>query len=243
MPKSLPQCTCQHQQQQLPPAALVSDFHKSLSVVDYIDLDVSEASSSSKQEDDVNDNDPLSDLRYLFDDINKKEQEKDGDCIRRIQRRSTNTSSISADSGYCDIPMPSSKLIPVHLISCTLIPVNVTRTKSMDIRCLACTCGPPSNYFTNKTERRRRLKSSTNSNSSRTYSRSHMDTIENEIHNHCSCNKKYYSTMTICPTLPLSSPTGTTSTTAMDGNHKDDYYYKHQQQKRHSRRHRTSLLK
>ncbi|CAF5062573.1 unnamed protein product, partial [Rotaria magnacalcarata] len=73
---------------------------------------------------------------------------QNGNFVRRTPRRSTNTSSISADSGYCDIPTTttttssssSSKLIPVHLVSCRLIPVNVTRTKSMDIHCITCTC-------------------------------------------------------------------------------------------------------
>ena len=122
--------------------------------------------------------------------------------------------------------------------------MNVTRTESMDIRCLTCTCPKTSTYFSNKTERRRR-KSSTHSSRShahRTYSRQHMDIIENEINNHCSCNNKYYSTMTICPTLSLSSPMGNKSVTKINANHKEDYYYK-QQHKRHLRKKRTSLLK
>ena len=122
--------------------------------------------------------------------------------------------------------------------------MNVTRTESMDIRCLTCTCPSTSTYFSNKSERRRRRirKSSTNSQSYQTYSRQqHMDIIENEINKHCSCNKKYYSTMTICPTLSLSSPTGTKTITKIDGNHKDDYIYK--QQQKHLRKKRTSLLK
>ncbi|CAF0947231.1 unnamed protein product [Rotaria sordida] len=235
-------CTCQ-QQQRLPSSSFVSEFHKSLSIVDYIDFDVSETSTSSKQDDD--NNDPVEYLKYLFNENNKKEQEQHGNFIRRTPRRSTNTSSISADSGYYDISIPSSKLIPVHLISCTLIPVNVTRTKSMDIHCLACTC-PSSTYFSNKTERRRRRKSSTYSSHShphRTYSRQHMDILENEISNHCTCNNKYYSTMTIFPTLSVSSPMGTISTTKIDVNNKDDYYNKQQQQKRHLKKKRTSLLK
>ncbi len=110
----------------------------------------------------------------------------------------------------------------------------MTRTESMDIRCLTCTC-PSSTYFSNKIERRqqrRRRKSSTHSQSHRTYSRQQMDIIENEINNHCSCNKKYYSTMTICPTL---SPMGTKS---IDGNQKDDYHKQQQQRKK-----RSSLIK
>ncbi len=125
--------------------------------------------------------------------------------------------------------------------------MNVTRTESMDIRCLTCTCpsSSSSTYFSNKTERRRRRrqrKSSTHSQPNRTYSRQHMDIIENEINKHCSCNNKYYSTMTICPTVSLSSPMGTKSVTKIDVNHKDDYIYK-QQQKNHLRKKRTSLLK
>jgi hypothetical protein len=229
---------------------LVSEFHKSLSIVDYIDFDVPDESSLSKQDDDSDNDDPLNCLKYLFDDNNKQQQ--NGNFIRRTSRRSTNTSLISADSGYSDLPITSSKLIPVHLISCTLIPVNVTRTESMDIRCLTCTCPSSSSsssstvttYFSNKTERRkrRRRKSSTHSQSHQTYSRQHMDIIENEINKHCSCNNKYYSTMTICPTLSLSSPIGTKSITKIDVNHKDDYIYK-QQQKKHLRKKRTSLLK
>ncbi|CAF2900879.1 unnamed protein product [Rotaria sp. Silwood2] len=243
-----PQCTCQQQQQQrVPSSSFASEFHKSLSIVDYIDFDVTETSSSLKQDDD--NNDPLECLKYLFDENNnKKEQEQHGNFIRRTPRRSTNTSSISADSGYCDISIPSSKLIPVHLISCRLIPVNVTRTKSMDIHCLTCTCpsssSSSSTYFSNKTERRRRKSStySSHSHPHRTYSRQHMDILENGINNNCTCNNKYYSTMTICPTLSGSLPMGTISTTKIDVNHKDDYYNK-QQHKRHLRKKRTSLLK
>ncbi len=110
----------------------------------------------------------------------------------------------------------------------------MTRTESMDIRCLTCTCPPSSTYFSNKAERRRRRKSSTHSHSHRTYSRQQMDIIENEMNNHCSCNKKYYSTMTICPTL---SPMGTKS---FDGNQKDDY---HKQQQQQQRKKRSSLIK
>ncbi len=69
-----------------------------------------------------------------------------------------------------------------------------------------------------------------------------MEIIENEMNNHCSCNKKYYSTMTICPTLSFSSPMGTKSITKIDCNQKDDYIYKQQQQKS-LRKKRTSLLK
>ena len=123
--------------------------------------------------------------------------------------------------------------------------MNVTRTESMDIRCLTCTCPSKSIYFSNKSERRRRKSSTPSSSRShphRTYSRQHMDIIENEINNHCSCNNKYYSTMTICPSLSLSSPMGNKSVTKIDVNHKEDYYYKQQHQK-HLRKKRASLLK
>ena len=181
-------CTCP-QQQRFPISSSVSEFHKSLSIVDYIDFDVSDDSSSSSKHD-HDDEDPLTCLKYLFDDQNK--QSPNINFIRRAPRRSTNTSSISADSGYSDIPIGSSKLIPVHLISCTLIPVNVTRTESMDVRCLRCTCPSSSTYFSNKMERRqrRRRKSSAYSQTHGTYSRQQMDIIENEMKNHCSCNKK-----------------------------------------------------
>ncbi|UJR27376.1 hypothetical protein I4U23_008666 [Adineta vaga] len=258
------QCTCHHQQQ-VTNTSSTSEFHKSISVVDYIDFDVSEESSPSpsssssvssptKPDDDAtvandDDDDPLNCIRYLFDDNNKSQT---GNFIRRTPRRSTNTSSISADSGYCDMPMVSSKFIPVHLISCTLIPVNVTRTESTDIRCVTCTC-PSSTYFSTKTERRRR-KSSTHSSRSHlpgTYSRqAPSDMIEAEINNHCLCNNKFYSTMTICPTLSLSSVIGTKSITKIDVNPKDDYLNKqqqqqqqHQQQKKHTKKKRIIPLK
>ena len=236
---SLAQCTCHQQQhqQRLPTTSPASEFHQTLSVVDYIDFDVSdESSSSSKQEDD---DDPLAYLKYLFTDDQKTTVI--GSFIRRTPRRSTNTSSISADSGYSDIPTPTSKLIPVQLISCTLIPVNVTRTESMDMRCLTCTCpSSSSSYLSNKTERRqqqrRRRKSSTNCQTHQTYSRQQMNIIENEITNHCPCSKKYYSTMTICPTLSFAPTMTTKSIPKMNTNSKEDYYT--QQRKK-----RASLLK
>lgn len=235
------QCTCQ-QQQGLPTTSSISEFQQSLSVVDYIDFDVSDetssASSTSKPEDD---DDPLTSLKYLFDDNQK--QTVNGNFIRRTPRRSTNTSSISADSGYSDIPTPPSKLIPVQLISCTLIPVNVTRTESMDMRCLTCTCpSSSSSYFSTKTERqnpqqrRRRRKSSTTCQTHRTYSRAQMNIIENEMNNPCPCSKKYYSTMTICPTLSFASTATTKSIPKINSHQKEDYYA--QQRKK-----RSSLLK
>lgn len=230
---SLAQCTCH--QQRLPTTSPASEFHQTLSVVDYIDFDVSdESSSSSKQEDD---DDPLTCLKYLFTDDQKTTVI--GNFIRRTPRRSTNTSSISADSGYSDIPTPPSKLIPVQLISCTLIPVNVTRTESMDMRCLTCACpSSSSNYFSNKTERRqrRRRKSSTNCQTHQAYSRQQMNILENEMTNHCPCSKKYYSTMTICPTLSFAPTMATKSISKMNTNSKEDYYT--QQRKK-----RASLLK
>lgn len=234
------QCTCSQQQ-------LATEFQQSVSIVDYIDVDVSDESSSlSRQIDDEIDDDPINYIKYLFNDIksNSSQQTKqllNVNILRRTPRRSTNTSSISADSGYSDVPLNSSKLIPVHLISCTLIPVNVTQTDPMNLRCLTCTCSSlsTSTYFPSKSDRRRqRRKSLTHSQSQQTYSRQHMDIIENEITKQCSCNNKYYSTMTICPTSMLSSPMAMKINT----NHKDDYIYK-QQEKKHSRKKRFSLLK
>lgn len=240
---SLAQCTCQ-QQQRLPTTSSISEFQQSLSVVDYIDFDVSdESSSSSSSTNPQDDDDPLTYLKYLFDDNSK--QAVNGNFIRRTPRRSTNTSSISADSGYSDIPTPPSKLIPVQLISCTLIPVNVTRTESMDMRCLTCTCpSSSSSYFSTKNEhhqqqpqRRRRRKSSTNCQAHRTYSRQQMNIMENEMNNPCPCSKKYYSTMTICPTVSFASTAATTkSIPKINTTHKEDYYT--QQRKK-----RSSLLK
>ena len=254
IPSYTSKCTCR--QQPLLPTSYISEFHKSLSGVDYIDFDVSETLLSSKQvrNDDNNNNnndDPLDCIKYLFNDNDKieQQQQQNENVIRRTARRSTNTSSISTDSGYCDISIASSKLIPVHLISCTLIPVNVIRTKSMDIRCLACTYPSSSIYLSNNMERQRR-KSSTHSSHShpnRTYSRQYMEAIENEINNCCSCNNKYCSTMTMYPTLSLSSPIGTKFVTKIDDNHDDNYVCKQQrqqqQQQTHSRKKRTSLLK
>lgn len=233
--KPLSQCTCQPR--------VLSDFHKSLSIVDYIDYDVSESSTKQDEDNENNDDDdPISYIKHLFKDNVEKKSEQNGNFHRRTPRRSTNTSLVSSDSGYCDISMPPSKLIPVQLVSCKLIPVNVTRTKSMDIHCITCTCpiaSPSSSqYFSTNTERRRR-KSSTQSHW--TYSRQPMDTMENEINNRCSCNNKYYSTMTICPTLATSSSMGIKPPTKIDDNHKDDYYCK--QQKKQLRKKRTSLFK
>jgi len=253
------QCTCS--QQQLSSATIQSEFQQSVSIVDYIDVDVSdELSSASKQTDSIaatddDNDDPISYLKYLFNDskppnpTQQSKQLQNVNFLRRTPRRSTNTSSISADSGYSDVPLNTSKLIPIHLISCTLIPVNVAQTDPMNIRCLACTCPSSSSslssstYFPNKTDRRQtrrqRRKSLTHSQSQQTYSRQHMDIIENEITKQCSCNNKYYSTMAICPTSSLTSPIAMKINT----NHRDDYIYKQQEKKQQSKKKRFSFLK
>ena len=232
---STSKCTCQ--EQDVSRGSVLSDFHRSLSAVDYIDDDeVTEECLRRCNETD----DPLLSLRYLFNEEDNQEKPKiqPGSISRRTPRRSTNTSSISTDSGYCDIPpMTSSKLIPVHLISCTLIPVNVTRTDPMDMHCLPCTCPPPSmSLYTNNPadydERvRQRRKSSTNS------SRTHLHRIVSRpqvefIDHPCSCNQKYYSTMAICPNLSLSSTNTSKSITNTDDHPK-------QAEKKHFRKKRT----
>lgn len=217
-------CTCPYPQ--LPPTTpAVGDYQKSLSVVDYIDYDVTDEPVPSGQvhdggHDDDNE-DPLTCLKYLFHERDEPlvPTQPPESFLRRVPRRSTNTSSISTDSGYCDIPMVSSKLIPVHLISCTLIPVNVTRTDPTNIRCLPCACLPSStmptaaavqSHYLSSTSDRRRRKSSTHS------ARSHLNGMNSgqpmELIDHpCSCPNKYYSTMTICPTLPFPSCKATKS--------------------------------
>ena len=225
-------CTCPYPQ--LPSTApAVGDYHKSLSVVDYIDYDVTDEPLASAQvrDDTHDDEDPLTCLKYLFHERDEPPAptQPPESFPRRVPRRSTNTSSISTDSGYCDIPMASSKLIPVHLISCTLIPVNVTRTDPTNIRCLPCACLPSpstaaqSHYLTSTSERRRR-KSSTHS------ARSHLNRMISgqpmELIDHsCSCPNKYYSTMTICPALPLPSSTATKSDSSKQ--HSERRYSKH----------------
>ena len=96
----------------------VSDFQQSLSNVDYIDFDTPEQTSTTCSVDDEND-DALVCLRYLFVTSDQSQS-------RRIPRRTTNVSSISTDSGYCDSSTAAPpKYIPVQLISCTLLPVNI----------------------------------------------------------------------------------------------------------------------
>ena len=205
---STPKCTCQQHDSHLSRPAHLSDFHQSLSAVDYIDDDVSDEFPAKSIDDSVDD-DPLNSLKYLFVEQEQHAHHQQANLPRRAARRSTNTSSISTDSGYCDIPMTSSKLIPVHLISCTLIPVNVTRTDSMDLHCLPCTCPSSTPMYSSTSTatecQRRQRKSSAYS------SRSHHNRIVTGVQmeriddDRCSCNQKYYSTLTICPTLSFSS--------------------------------------
>jgi len=185
----------------LPRTSFVSEFQKSLSIVDYIDFDVQDESS---KQDNHNNDDPLESLKYLFNH-NSKQQ---GTISRRIPRRSTNASSISTDSGYSDIPIssPSSKLIPVHLISCSLIPVN--------IRCLTCPCRSSSSSTTCLSNQQERKFDSH-------FFRPpllHMNRTENDINNQCICHNKYHSTMTI--------------PTKMNDQKEDYYYKKHLKKKR-----------
>jgi hypothetical protein len=240
-------CTCQlleHRSTRMP---FMSEFHRSLSLVDYIDDDhddhdalVVDETQSKSVDEHIDDTDPLTSLKYLFNDMATPHEH----LIRRLPRRSTNTSSISTDSGYCDIPTASSKLIPVHLISCTLIPVNVTRTRPMDAHFLTCTCPPSKSIYSSHTtdyQRQRQRKASTHSSSShlnRIGARPPTDIIDQ----HCSCNHKYYSTMTMCPTLSLSSSMSTDSTVKIN-----DYLRVNQQTKQQqhnsqpSRKRRTHL--
>lgn len=241
---STPKCTCQQHDSHLSRPSHLSDFHQSLSAVDYIDDDVSEE-DPTKPIDSIADDDPLNSLKYLF-----VEQEKPAhpqvNLPRRTVRRSTNTSSISTDSGYCDIPMTSSKLIPVHLISCTLIPVNVTRTDSMDLHCLPCTCPSSSSSMYSCTsaasecQRRQRKSSaySSRSHPNRIVTGAQMGRIDDD---RCSCNQKYYSTMTICPTLAFSAANGNKSFPKINDYPRDDED-KHSRQTP-ARRKRTSVGK
>ncbi|CAF0893602.1 unnamed protein product [Rotaria sp. Silwood1] len=229
------------QQKQLPKTSFLSEFQKSLSVFDYIDFDVPK--ETIKQNDDEEqqeeEEDSLESLKYLFNDDHKKQQ---GNFSRRILRRSTNASSISTDSGYSDIPTLSSKLIPVHLISCTLIPVNVTTPNSTNICCIPCTCRPSlsSTCLLNQYEQKY------SSNSCHTHFSqqplSHIDKTENFINNVCPCNNKYYSTMAICPSLsvPLTMPSR--SVTKLD-DLKEEYYTKKNEQKRHLKTRRASFMR
>lgn len=174
------------QTKRFPTTSFAAEFQKSLSIVDYIDLDISD--QSFKQ--DTHDDDPLESLKYLFNNPSKYQQQ--GNLSRRIPRRSTNASSISTDSGYGDTTpvSPTSKIIPVHLISCSLIPVNV--------RCLTCTCRSTS-CLSNQPERKFYSHSS-RSNLSRPPISS-MNRIENVNQQTCTCKNKSHSTMTIYPSI------------------------------------------
>lgn len=136
------------------------------------------------------DDDPLESLKYLFNPNHRHNQ----NIIRRIPRRPTNASSISTDSGYSDIPTlssnssppSSSKIIPVNLISCSLIPVN--------IRCLTCTCHRPSSTTCLINNEKLERKFYSHSSRSPLLNNNH---IENGIRKSCICQNKSHSTMTI----------------------------------------------
>jgi hypothetical protein len=100
----------------------------------------------------------------------------------------------------------------------------------MNIRCMTCTC-------LSDHQRRKSLSHSSRSQLGR-QPVTHIDRIENGITNHCPCNNKYYSTMTICP-----SSIATKSIMKIDDNRGgEDYYYK-QQQKRFLKKKRASLMR
>ena len=166
--------------------------------------------------------DPLESLKYLFNGNH-------GILSRRLPRRSTNASSISTDSGYSDI-QTSSKFLPVHLISCTLIPVNVTTLDSMNIGCLSCTCRPSSLSTTCLSNQQERKCSSYSSRQPL----SHMENFDNEIHNQCACYNKYYSTTAIYPSMMA-----TKSVTKID-DLRGKYYYE-QPQRKYSKNQRPNL--
>jgi hypothetical protein len=188
--------------------SFAAEFQKSLSIVDYIDIDVSD--ETFKQ--DNHDDDPLESLKYLFNNPSKYQQQ--GNMTRRIPRRSTNASSISTDSGYSDIPVSStSKVIPVHLISCSLIPVNV--------RCLTCTCRSTSSSSTTCLSNQQERKFYSHSSRSNLFRLpiSHMNRTENGNQQpSCTCKNKSHSTMTIYPSMK--------SITKIDDQKEDDYYSK-----------------
>ncbi|CAF1115396.1 unnamed protein product [Rotaria sordida] len=229
------------QQKLLPKTSFVSEFQKSLSIFDYIDFDVPK--ETIKQIDNEDD-DSLESLKYLFNDEHKSQQ---GNISRRILRRSTNASSISTDSGYSDIPILSSKIIPVHLISCTLIPVNVTIPDSTNICCMACTCRPSVSSSTCLLNPQERKYYSTNSCRSHVFRQplSHIDTNENVINNVCACNNKYHSTMTICPPLPAPLNMSSKSVTKLDDLNEEHHNKQQQQeeQKRYFKIKRASLMR
>ena len=140
--RSVSQCTCPHSYVPPPPppppsldkrqpsTTFVSEFQKSLSIVDYIDLDAFDDKSASKDSDDA-----LTSIKYLFNRSDPSARLHHQNSLhRRLPRRPTNTSSISADSGYYDTSQSSSKCPPIQMISCTLMPVNLQ----------ASNCPPPS---------------------------------------------------------------------------------------------------
>ncbi|UJR21499.1 hypothetical protein I4U23_024583 [Adineta vaga] len=221
------QNVCQREKR-VPSTSFASEFQKSLSIVDYIDDDVTD--ESSKQDDD-----PLDSVKYLFDDDDddddgdSDQNQEQGHFSRRIPRRTTNVSSISTDSGYSDIPVSTPKLVPIHLISCTLIPVNLSTHDSINTRCLTCTCRPSSSLSTtclsNQSERKFSSPTSRSYLSRQTLTHSHQ--TENGMINQCTCHQKYHSTMTIHP--PLLPPPPLPKRSIMKINdYKDEYYYRQQ---------------
>jgi hypothetical protein len=206
---NIPTTTCQ-EQKPIPTTSFAAEYQKSLSIVDYIDFDVSD--EPSKQDDD-----PLEYIKYLFNDNHKQQQ---GYFSRRIPRRSTNASSISTDSGYSDMPISSTKLIPVHLISCTLIPVNLTTHDSINTHCSTCTCRSSSSLSTTCLSNPQERKFSSQPSRSYVFRQplSIINKTENKINNQCTCTNKYYSTMTIYPSTISMKP---------DDN-KQEYYYQQQ---------------
>lgn len=241
--------TC-NQSKQSQKTSFVSEFQKSLSIFDYIDFDVPKERSKTNDDDES-----LESLKYLFNDDQKQPQKS---LSRRILRRSTNASSISTDSGYSDIPILSSKIIPVHLIPCTLLPVNVTTRDSMNVCCVPCTCRPPpplppplqqhqspsSTCLSNKKHR----KLSSHSSRSHVFHRPSLyrDKTENAIHNPCVCNSRYYSTTAIYPSSLISSTNPHKSMTKIN-DHQGEYYskqkQKHEEHRRRIKTKQASLLR
>ncbi|CAM4787524.1 unnamed protein product [Rotaria magnacalcarata] len=224
----------------LPKTSFASEFQKSLSIFDYIDFDVPKESSKSNDEDDS-----LESLKYLFNDDHKQQQKN---ISRRILRRSTNASSISTDSGYSDLPILSSKIIPVHLIPCTLVPVNVATPDSMNICRISCTCRPPPSASSSSTCLLNKYERKVSSHSSRPHlchqPLSNIDKTENGTHHLCACNNRYYSTMAIYPSLPVPLTKSSRSVAQFD-DHRGEYYCKpqHEEQKRHHKSKQTSLTR
>lgn len=139
MHRSVSQCTCPHTHNPVPPppfptiekrhpsTTFVSEFQKSLSIVDYIDLDTPDEKVSSKDSDDA-----LTSIKYLFKKSDPTHRSYHLTSLhRRLPRRPTNTSSISTDSGYYDTSQSSSKCQPIQMISCTFVPVNLSTSNCM----------------------------------------------------------------------------------------------------------------